>query len=259
MRFFSQRNLSIQSTQQFIQKEALFLRLEWRLDDGWDSEKAFGNSFSALAESLDAEFQVTFFNRKQTMGLFVGSCDYCLKAVLNIWQLGYLGLLDIRFIVGSDGTARHLADSHAVPFFEVDGDALQREKKQLEIVRRYSPEFLGLPENMPPPSAVFLDQINAVAFNVSRSFLLPDYRGVELSSLYQQGVKLLGASARIASADIDRGAIIEQDAQRIDDTANFAQFIESVHQIEQRVFCQALVKLLQHKVLFHKNACMVFA
>ena len=257
--FFSKRLLPIVSTQQFTIDGVLYLRLEWQLDEQWENEEAFSHEFGAFAKHFDAQFQVKFFNRKQSMGLFVEAQDHCLKAVLNLWQLDYFAVLDISFIVGGDESARYYADRHAVPFFATEGEGLEREKKQLEIVQRYSPELIGLAAYKNPLSARFLDQTKtATIFDVDRAYLLPENHRDSLSAVYQQGVKLVGASSRMVHAEVDGGQIIEQGTQRLDDAATFAEFKESINLIEQRVFCQALAKLLQHKVLVKKNRCVVF-
>ena len=134
----------------------------------------------------------------------------------------------------------------------------QREKQQLEIVRRYSPDLLGLAAYEQPLSAHFLGQVDAIAFDVRRSFLVSGSHKLSLSSFYQQGIKLVGASSRVVSADVDAGPIVEQAVQHLSEDANLIEFTESVHQIEQRVFCQALIKLLQHKALLTKKRCIVF-
>jgi len=104
-----------------------------------------------------------------------------------------------------------------------------------------------------------LKQVSATVFDIHRSFLLPEHHRDSLSEVYQQGVKLVGATSRIASANIDGGQIIEQGTRRLDDAATLSQFTESINLIEQKVFCQALAKLLQHRVFFNQNRCVVFA
>jgi formyltetrahydrofolate deformylase len=76
---------------------------------------------------------------------------------------------------------------------------------------------------------------------------------------YERGVKMIGATAHYATADLDQGPIIEQDVERVthEDTVEGLQAIG--RDVERVVLCRAVKAHLEHRILVSNNRTVVFS
>ena len=258
--FFSERDLNISRYAEYTDDGYFFSRLEWPVNDRWNEESDFVEEFAQIADHYDATFAVRFLQRRQTVGLFVSRQSHALIEILNKQEANFFPPVDISFIIGNDEPMQKIADRHATPFFFVptDGDALKYEKKQLDIIRRYKPDYLGLARYMKVLSANFISQAGCPIINIHHSFL-PSFVGAKPYQMaYERGVKLIGATSHFVTAELDQGPIIEQDVQRVTPGASVQDMIKMGRDIEQKVFARALLKVLEHKAIIYKNRTIIF-
>ncbi len=259
-KFFAVRGLNISRFTEFTDNHQFVSRFEWVLDARWESETEFCGDFDVLANGFGADYQVLFHNRQQTIGLFASTQTHVLIELLNKQEANHFPNTEIAFIVGSDQSIRTLADRHGVPFFyvETSGDPLDYEARQLEIVHRYKPDVLGLASYANVLSARFVDRVGGPIINIGCSFL-PSLAGADPYQIaYNQGLKLIGATARFVTAAVDQGPIIEQDVVRVKTAASVHDMIELGRAIEQKVFTRAMLTVLEHKALVYENRTIVF-
>ena len=262
--FFAERNLSICRLEQFTDDGHLFVRLEWTLDYRWEQQQSFSSEFETLARQFDATFAARFFNQIQTVGLFVSSQTHALVEILSRHEASFFRNVEISFIIGSDDSVRQIADRYATPFFHIpistesNQNALKYEQRQLDIIHRYAPDYLGLARYMKVLSANFLQRSGCPIVNIQNAFM-PAVNGEQpYRTAYRRGVKLIGASSHFVTAELDQGPIIEQDVRRVGAGASLDEFIQMGREIEQEVFARALLKVLQHKTMIHDNRTIVF-
>jgi len=258
--YFAQRDLSISRYAVYTDDGQLFSRFEWSLSDRWEDEASFSNEFAELANTYKASFDVRFMNRRQSLGLFVSTQAHALIGMLNKIEANYFPHVDIRFIVGNDENMQRITDRHGVPFFYIstDGDVREYEKKQLDIIQRYKPDYLGLARYMKVLSADFIERAGCPIINIHHSFL-PSFVGAEPYRMaYERGVKLIGATSHFVAADSDQGPIIEQDVTRVMAGASIDDMIKMGRGIEQKVFARAMLKVLEHKTIVYRNRTIIF-
>ncbi len=258
--FFAQRELNISRYVEYTDNRQAFSRFEWQLSDRWEDEAAFTEEFSEFANTYDASFDVRFMNRRQSIGLFVSNQPHALIEMLNKVEANYFPALDIRFIVANDDKVQAVADKHGVPFFYIptQDKALKYEKRQLEIIHRYKPDYIGLAHYMKVLSANFIDKANCPIVNIHHSFL-PSFNGDKrYQKAYERGVKLVGATSNFVTADLDQGPIIEQDVVRIRAASSIQDLIKMGQDIEKKVFARAMLKVIEHKVIVYKNRTITF-
>jgi len=258
--YFAERGLSISRYAEYTDDGQFFSRFEWQLNDRWEDEAAFAEEFAELAGTHTASYDVRFMNRRQSIGLFVSKQSHALIEILNKTEAHYFPQVDVRFIVGNDQGMQAVADRHGVPFFytSTEGDAQKYEKKQLEIIQRYKPDYVGLARYMKVLSADFIDKAGCPIVNIHHSFL-PSFVGARPYQMaYERGVKLIGATSHFVTADLDQGPIIEQDVARVLAGASVQDMIKMGRDIEQRVFARAMLKVLEHKAFVYKNRTIVF-
>jgi formyltetrahydrofolate deformylase len=258
--FFAQRNLSISRFAEYTDAGQFFSRLEWVLDDRWGDEASFANDFNSIAQKYSATFSARFMRRKQSLGIFASSQTLTLVDMLNKVDANYFPELEVSFIVGNHEPMRKIADQHGVPFFYSDttANALQYEKKQFDIIQRYTPDYIGLFGYMKVLSANFIAKINCPVINIKHSFL-PSIKSTDpFQTAYERGVKLIGATSQYVTAELDHGPIIEQDVRRVRPGASAQDMLKIGQEIEQQVFAHALLKALEHKIIIYKNRSIVF-
>lgn len=258
--FFSKRDLNISRYAEYTDNGQFFSRLEWTLNDRWEDEKAFSNEFAEVAELYNANFDVRFMDRVQSVGLFVSKQPHALIEMLNKYEANYFPNIEISFIVGNDESMQHLADRHGTPFFYIPTttDVVEYEQKQLEIIHRYKPDYIGLARYMKVLSPNFIDSAGCPIVNIHHSFL-PSFVGAKPYQMaYDRGVKLIGATSHFVTAELDQGPIIEQDVGRVLPGACVQDMIKMGRDIEQQVFANAMLKVLEHKAIIYQNRTIIF-
>jgi len=261
--FFSERNVIVARHEKITCDNRLFSRFEWSISSvtqEWEDQDAFSVDFQPLAKQLNAQFSVRFMSQPQSVGLFVSTKAHVVLDVLNKCQNSSFPSIDLRFIVGSDQQMQQVADRHGVPFFFIatDGNALAYEKQQLEIVSRYKPDYIGLAHYKNILSANFIKQVNCPIINVHHGFLSSLHNVKSNQMAYENGVKLVGATARFVTPELDQGPIIEQNVRTIQSACCAEEIAQASQMIEQQVFSDALLKVLEHKVIVYKNRTIIF-
>jgi len=258
--FFAKRDLNILRYEEFVDDGRFFSRLEWTLNDRWDSVDEFSHEFSELAQSKNANFDVHFMKDTQSLGLFVSKQPHALIQILNKQEAGFFPKTDIGFIVSNSKASEKIAQRHDIPFYFIStkGDRKDFEAKQLEIIQRYQPSCIGLARYMKVLSEDFLSELNCPIVNIHHSFL-PSFVGARPYHMaYEKGVKLIGATSHFVTPELDQGPIIEQDVTRVRSGMSIKDMMKMGQDIEQRVFATAIQKVLEHKTIVYKNRTLVF-
>lgn len=258
--FFASRGLNISRYAEYTDDGHFFSRCEWPINDRWEDEVAFNDEFSELATQYDAQFEARFMNRCQSVGLFVSKQPHALIEMLNKYEANFFPNIEISFVVGNKEEMQKIADRHGLPFFYIstESDALSYEKKQLEIIHRYKPDYVGLARYMKVLSANFINEAGCPIINIHHSFL-PSFVGAKPYKMaYDRGVKLIGATSHFVTAELDQGPIIEQDVERVKAGASVLDMIKMGRDIEQKVFARAMLKVLEHKAIIYKNRTIIF-
>lgn len=263
--FFAQRQISVSRWVQFCDEKTLFARLEWTLDDHWQEPQAFIDEFESWSFSMSANFSVRFSNQTSSVGLFVGSELHVLKEFLK--QTAEAGdvRVQIPFIVGSDERARTVADRFGVPFFyvEVDSSSIDLrtnfEKKLLDIISRYEPDYLALVNYDTLLSPELKNKINCPIIKMQRTFM-PSFEGpTALQQAHQRGVRVVGATAFFVSAASQLGPIICQDIVKLHGDYSLASLVSKSYQVERSVFIEAISQVVEHKTIIHQRRAISFS
>ena len=94
--------------------------------------------------------------------------------------------------------------------------------------------------------------------NIHHSFL-PSFKGAKpYHQAHARGVKVIGATAHYATADLDEGPIIDQDVERISHRDSPDDLIRKGRDIERRVLARAVRYHLEDRVLLHGSKTVVF-
>ena len=161
-----------------------------------------------------------------------------------------------RFMVDTE------AERYGIPFYHTPVSRETKtdtEAKQLEILRKHEIRLVVLARYMQVLSADFLKNFNFPVINIHHSFLPAFAGGRPYHQAHARGVKLIGATAHYATAELDEGPIIHQDVARINHRNSVPDLIRKGRDLEKMVFAQAIRLHLDNRILVYNNKTVVFS
>ncbi len=239
----------------------LFLtRLEWQLDGFHLPRELIAPAFQAIAQPLQAKWQLHFSDVRPRLAIWVSKQDHCLLDLIWRYQAGELPA-EIVCIISNHPNCQSLAtqfeiDYHYLPI--TPENKAEQEERELELLAGYRIDLVVLAKYMQVLSADFLAQFNQV-INIHHSFL-PAFAGANpYQRAYERGVKIIGATAHYVTPDLDQGPIIEQDVVRVSHRDDVGDLIRKGKDLERIVLARAVHLHLQQRVLAYGNRTVVFA
>ncbi|NET40004.1 MAG: formyltetrahydrofolate deformylase [Cyanothece sp. SIO1E1] len=239
----------------------LFLtRLEWQLDGFNLPRDLIGPAFNAIAQPLQANWQLRFSDTVPRLAIWVSRQDHCLLDLLWRHQAGEFAA-QIPLIISNHPQLQAIAQQFGIDYHHIPiqkDKKLESEAKQLELLQQYDIDLVVLAKYMQILSASFLAQFPQV-INIHHSFL-PAFVGANpYHRAYERGVKIIGATGHYVTSDLDAGPIIEQDVVRISHRDEVADLIRKGKDLERMVLARAVRLHLQNRVLVYGNRTVVFA
>jgi formyltetrahydrofolate deformylase len=126
--------------------------------------------------------------------------------------------------------------------------ALAGEQVELVVLARYM-QILG---------PAVLDAYRARVINIHHSFL-PAFVGARpYHQAQERGVKLIGATAHYATADLDEGPIIAQDVTPVTHRDSVEDMVRKGRDLETVVLARAVRAHVEHRTLVYGNKTIVF-
>ncbi|MEP0883281.1 formyltetrahydrofolate deformylase [Trichocoleus sp. ST-U3] len=238
----------------------LFLtRIEWQLEDFNLPRELIGPAFNAIAQPLQANWQLHFSDTVPRIAIWVSKQDHCLFDL--IWRHRAKEFsAEIPLIISNhpdlkDVAAQFGIDYHHIPITKETKS--QQEAKQLELLRQYNIDLVVLAKYMQIVSPDFISQFPQI-INIHHSFL-PAFVGANpYHKAYERGVKIIGATAHYVTADLDAGPIIEQDVVRVSHRDEVDDLIRKGKDLERVVLARAVRSHLRNRVLVYGNRTVVF-
>jgi formyltetrahydrofolate deformylase len=238
----------------------LFLtRIEWQLD-GFNLPREFiAPAFNAIAQPLGAKWELHFSDTVPRIAIWVSRQDHCLFDL--IWrQRAKEFIAEIPLIISNHSNLKVVAEQFSIDFQQIHitkDNKLEQEAQQLELLRQYKIDLVVLAKYMQIVSADFINQFPQI-INIHHSFL-PAFIGANpYHRAFERGVKIIGATAHYATADLDAGPIIEQDVVRVSHRDEVDDLVRKGKDLERVVLARAVRSHLQNRVLVYGNRTVVF-
>jgi formyltetrahydrofolate deformylase len=239
----------------------LFLtRLEWQLEGFNLPRELIAPAFNAIAQPLQANWQLHFSDDLPRIAIWVSRQDHCLYDLLWRQRAGEL-TAEISLIISNHPNLQPIADQFGIDYHHIPITAetkATQESKQLDLLRQYKIDLVVLAKYMQILSPEFVSQFPNV-INIHHSFL-PAFAGANpYHRAYERGVKIIGATAHYVTEDLDEGPIIEQDVVRVSHRDQVEDLIRKGKDLERVVLARAVRLHLQNRVLVYGNRTVVFA
>jgi len=238
----------------------LFLtRIEWQLE-GFDlSREEIASAFSAIAQPLQANWQLHFSDRLRRIAIWVSRQDHCLLDLMWRQQSQEL-LAEIPLIISNHPNLKPIADQYSADFHHIPitkDNKFEQEAKHLQLLNHYNIDLVVLAKYMQIISANFIANFSQI-INIHHSFL-PAFVGAKpYERAYERGVKIIGATAHYVTSDLDAGPIIEQDVERVSHRDEVSDLIRKGKDLERIVLARAVRSHLRNRVLVYGNKTVVF-
>jgi len=214
--------------------------------------------FSKIEGEYSAEWQLYNAEHKTKLALFGSTTDHCFYELLLSHRDGALPC-EWTCIISNHAVLEPLARAFNLPFFLVPSDIPKPEQAQKfnEILRASQTEGIVLARYMQILSEEFTEAWKYKIINIHHGFL-PAFKGAKpYHQAWAKGVKIIGATAHFATADLDQGPIIWQSVQQVADTGSIEEFIQIGKDVEKRTLLYALKLWLEHRVFLHKERTFI--
>ncbi len=242
-------------------------RLEWELEGFALPREQIGPAFMNYAqkENVFASWQGVRWQLRASdvpyrLAIWVSRQEHCLWDLILRQRAGDLPA-EIPLIISNHEWPRPIAaqfgiDFHYIPVTPETKAAA--EARQLQLLKDYGIDLVILAKYMQVLSPQFLAQFSQV-INIHHSFL-PAFAGANpYHRAHERGVKIIGATAHYATADLDEGPIIEQAVVSVSHRDTVADLIRKGKDLERIVLARAVRLHLQNRILVYGNRTAVFA
>ena len=260
--FFYSRQLNVLECRQYsdMVEGTYFMRVAVELDES-TTKQALEAAFAGLAGELDLEYSVGYCDDERNVAVMVTRESHCLYDLLMHSEEGTLGG-NVVVVIGNHPELEEVAAKFQVPFYccpvTVSGDR-EQEARVMELIDRHRIDLVVLARYMRILSDEFIRHYPERIINIHHAFLPAFMGGNPYQRAWERGVKMIGATAHYATADLDEGPIIEQDVERITHESLPEDLRRRGRDIERRVLTRAVRAHLEHRVIISGHRTIVFS
>lgn len=209
-----------------------------------------------VAERFGMEWSLHDVAKRKRVAIFVSKYDHCLMELLWRTQRGQLDI-DITMVISNHPDLADSVRTFGVPFVHIpSGDKAVMEQRQLELLQG-NVDLVVLARYMQILTDDFIVKVGAPIINIHHSFL-PAFIGANpYARAKERGVKLIGATAHYATADLDEGPIIEQDVTRASHADSAADLQSRGADVERQVLARAVQWHAEDRVIVHGRSTVI--
>jgi formyltetrahydrofolate deformylase len=214
-----------------------------------------------VCDRFKMNYQLNWGDSKKKICIMVSKYDHCLWELLLRHRAGELDC-EIALIISNHPDLKPVADAFNVPFevFAINkANKVEQEAKEIELMQNeYKIDLVILARYMQIISDNFCSTFNHKVINIHHSFLPAFVGGKPYHRAHERGVKLIGATAHYATADLDEGPILEQDICRISHRDDVSDLLRKGRILERNVLVHAVKAHLEDRIIVYNNKCVVF-
>lgn len=241
-------------------RHGLFLqRIEFNFPNDADHQR-FRTEFSALAQSLDMTWEMWEPAQRARIALLVSKEGHCLLDLLARIRLGEMAA-DVPVVISNHEVHREITEHFGVTFLHLPVDPADKPAQQqalLAALDHADVELVVLARYMQILPPEIIERYPRQIINIHHSFL-PAFVGAKpYHQAYDRGVKIIGATAHYATAELDQGPIICQEVTPVSHRDTPERLIRLGGDLEQIVLARAVRLHLERRVLTYANRTVIF-
>lgn len=242
------------------QDGTFFQRLRFDLSELHTDRVSLERGIGEVTGRFDMKWRLSYGDRRKKVALFVSKYDHCLTDLLFRHRAGELDC-DISVIVSNHDALAPIAELFDIPFkvFKITKSTKRaQEDAQLKLLASLDIDLVVLARYMQILTAEFIAQYPRRIINIHHSFLPAFMGGRPYHQAKTRGVKLTGATAHYATADLDEGPIIDQDVARCSHRDSVKDLVRRGRDLEKTVLARAVRWHLQDRIWVSGNRTVVF-
>jgi formyltetrahydrofolate deformylase len=250
-----------QADQHNDEEEGMFFqRVEFRVDGVKLSRGQLAAALAEVAAPLRMSWSVRYSDEERRVAVLASRQSHCLVDLLGRWYAHELPGKPVLVISNHPDHAelvrRFGVDYHHLPVTKQTRS--EQESALLGLLDGAGVELVVMARYMQILSAEVIDHYPARVINIHHSFLPAFSGGQPYHQAYARGVKLIGATAHYATAELDQGPIIDQDTARVSHRDGVADLTRTGRDLETVVLARAVRLHLSDRVLVHGRKTIVF-
>ena len=224
---------------------------------------------SALKHTIDTfgmDAQLHYRWQRKRVVILVSRLPHCLYDLLLRNQAGELEC-EVVGVVSNHADLAFVAQQFGIPFHHLpmeterlgkEAAKLAQEEAMEALIQSERVDLIILARYMQVLSHGFCERHWRHMINIHHSFL-PAFEGAKpYHRAYERGVKIIGATAHYATAELDCGPIIQQDVDRISHRDSVATMLRKGKDLERIVLAKAVTAHLTNRVIVRNNKTVVF-
>ncbi len=212
-----------------------------------------------VAAPFTMQWRLADASVRQRVAVLVSRADHCLLELLWRWRRGELPI-EIPLVISNHELLRAQVESFGIPFHHLpltSETKLEQEREVLEVLEDRV-DLVVLARYMQVLSGDFIARYPARVINIHHSFL-PAFAGADpYRQAFERGVKIIGATAHYATAELDEGPIIEQDVARVTHRESRDQLVSLGREVERSVLARAVQWHVEDRVFVYGRKAIVF-
>jgi formyltetrahydrofolate deformylase len=237
-----------------------FQRIVFDLSEVRTDRIAVERGIQDVAERFGMSYRLMYGERAKKVAIFVSRYGHCLHDLLSRHRLGELPC-EIRLVIANHPDLENVATHFGIPFHVVPvtpDDRKNAESRALALLDEHEVDLIVFARYMQIVSTEFVQRYESRIINIHHSFL-PAFAGPRpYHQAQERGVKLIGATAHYATAQLDEGPIIEQDVARISHRDAVDDLVRKGRDLEKVVLGRAVRLHLEDRILVYGNKTVVF-
>jgi len=260
--FFAEREFNILHCQQYtdVENSQYFMRIRLE-DEGQKSHAALEAEFGEFATTMNLTWSVRYSDKPYRVALMVTRASHCAYDLLLRELEGELKC-DIPLVIGNHADLEYMARQFDKPFYHLPITKDTKAEQEAAIKRlltEYQIDLVVMARYMQILSEQFVEEFAGRVINIHHGFL-PAFQGARpYHQAYERGVKLIGATAHYATADLDEGPIIEQGVERVMHDNSPEDLVMIGKDIERVVLARAVKAHIEHRIIISGRRTIVFS
>lgn len=237
-----------------------FQRIKFDMSELHTDRRSLETAISEVADRFSMSWRIADGSNRFRTAIFVSKYDHCLYDLLLRQRAGELST-EFAMVISNHEDLQPVAEQFGVPFHHLPitkETKPAQEREALALLEAQSVDLVVLARYMQILSDDFLKAYDGQVINIHHSFL-PAFMGSKpYHRAFERGVKLIGATAHYATADLDEGPIIEQDVVRCSHRDSVQDLVRKGRDLEKVVLGRAVRWHLDDRILVYDNKTVVF-
>lgn len=260
--FFAEREFNILHCQQYtdVENGQYFMRIRLE-DEGRLPHGQLEQQFDAFARDMNLTWSVRYSEKPYRVALMVTRASHCAYDLLLRELEGELKC-EIPLVIGNHNDLEYMARQFGKPFYHLPiskDTKAEQEAAIKKLLAEFDIDLVVMARYMQILSEPFIEEFAGRVINIHHGFL-PAFQGARpYHQAYERGVKIIGATAHYATAELDEGPIIEQDVERVMHDNSPDDLVMIGKDIERRVLTRAVRAHIEHRIIMSGRRTIVFS